>query len=179
VKAVVVYDSVYGNTESVAKSIARHIEASGHTAEVLRAKDAIRANVDGELLVVGSPTRMGTMTGKMKRFLKQMDAAPLKGSTVAAFDTEVQDVIEKNGASAAAKMHDIARSRGLKVHTPVLKVGVTGIRGPLAQGWEASVEAYVVELLRSAGYGGPRTLERSTGADTADGRDNLSHRKGS
>lgn len=154
-KTVVVYDSVYGNTEAVARRIAQAVEASGHPTELLSVKDALRTNLEGELLVVGSPTRMGTMTGKMKRFLKRMNTEPWKSSTAAAFDTEVQGVIEKGGASAAAKMHDILRSKGLKVHTPVLKIGVTSIRGPLTEGWQAAVEAYVSELLRSAGHEAP------------------------
>lgn len=150
-KAVIVYDSVYGNTASVADMISKSMESMGHSVELVRAKDAAHSHLDGDVLIVGSPTRMGTMTGRMKRFLKKMDADPWTGKYAAAFDTEVQEVIEKNGASAAAKMHDVLRAKGLRVHTPVLKVGVTGIRGPLSAGADAVVEAYVAELLKWAG----------------------------
>lgn len=149
-KGVVVYDSVYGNTELVAKMIADALEARGHSAVLVRAKDALGSAVEGDVLFMGSPTRMGAMTGKMRKFLKRVDAARWSGKPAAAFDTEMQDVIEKDGASAAAKIHDLARSRGIKVYTPVLKVGVTGIKGPLAPGSEEAVGAYVEEFLGSA-----------------------------
>lgn len=177
-KAVIVYDSVYGNTETVAKMISKSLESMGHVAELVRAKDAAKATPEGDVIIFGSPTRMGTMTGKMKRFLKKMDAGPWESKAAATFDTEVQDVIDKDGASAAAKMHDMVRAKGLKVHTPVLKVGVTGIRGPLSAGWESDVEAYVAEFLRWAG-----TVARDAGPPVtlagAGQRDNASHRKGS
>ena len=150
-KAVIVYHSVYGNTESVARMVSKSLESMGLSVELLRAKDASKSMPEGDILIVGSPTRMGTMTGRMKRFLKRVDAGRWTGKSAATFDTEVQEVIEKNGASAAAKMHDILRAKGLRVHTPVLKVGVTGIRGPLTPGSEAVVEAYAAELLRFAG----------------------------
>jgi hypothetical protein len=56
-------------------------------------------------------------------------------------------VIDANGASAAAKIHDIARSEGFRVHTPVLKVGVQGIKGPLSSNADEIVAAYVKEFL--------------------------------
>jgi len=152
-KAVIVYDSVYGNTELVAKSIAKALEAAGHTPRLVHVRDA-KGGVEGDILMMGSPTRIGTMTGRMKRFLKRMDGGTWGGKPVAAFDTEMQGMIEKDGASAAAKMHDLARKKGVRVHTPVLKVGVSEIRGPLSPGWEAGVEAYVKEFLAAAGSWG-------------------------
>lgn len=149
-KCVVVYDSVYGNTELVAKGIAECFEAEGHSAMLLRAKDARKESLEGDMLFIGSPTRIGTMTGRTKRFIKGMDWGAWGKKPVATFDTEIQDVIAKGGAGAAAKMHDLAKSKGANVHTPVLKVGVTGIRGPLSPESGKSIEAYVKEFLESA-----------------------------
>lgn len=149
-KAVIVYDSVFGNTELVAKTIAKTLESSGHSPLLVRARDA-KGGVEGDLLFVGSPTRIGTMTGRMRRFLKRIDSGTWGRRPVAAFDTEMQGVLEDEGASAAAKMHDIARKRGIRVYTPVLKVGVSDVKGPLSPGSEAAVEAYVKEFLAAAG----------------------------
>ena len=126
------------------------LEEEGHSAEVVRAKDALRRPVTGDILFLGSPTRFGTMTGRMKKVVSRLDPGTWSGKSVAAFDTGMQGIIDKDGASAAAKMHDIARSRGVKVHTPVLKVGVVSIKGPLSPRWEDLVRAYVREVITSA-----------------------------
>ncbi|MEW5748033.1 MAG: flavodoxin domain-containing protein [Candidatus Thermoplasmatota archaeon] len=149
-KGTIVYDSVYGNTELVARMLAQVLEEEGHSAEVVRAKDALRRPVTGDILFLGSPTRLGTMTGRMRKVVSRLDPEAWGGRSVAAFDTGMQGIIDEDGASAAAKMHDIARSRGVRVHTPVLKVGVVSIRGPLSPRWEDMVRAYVREVLSSA-----------------------------
>lgn len=148
-KGVIIYDSIYGNTELVARMLSKALEAEGHSAQLVRAKDALRIPVSGDLLFLGSPTRVGTMTRRMRKVVRRLDPRTWGQRPVAVFDTEMQDVIEKEGASAAAKMHDLARARGIPVHTPVLKVGVVGIRGPLSSGSDKAVEAYVREVLSS------------------------------
>ena len=133
----------------MAEEIARALEAEGHSVRLVRAKAALKERLEGDMLFLGSPTRIGSMTGRMKKFLKRMDPGPWRDRPVATFDTEMQDVMEKDGASAAAKMRDIARSRGLTVHLPVLKVGVAGVKGPLSPGSERAVDAHVSEFLRA------------------------------
>lgn len=147
--------------------LALALEEEGHSAEIVRAKEALRRPVTGDLLFLGSPTRLGTMTGRMKKVVSRLDPQTWSGKSVAAFDTGMQGIIDKGGASAAAKMHDIARSKGVKVHTPVLKVGVVSIKGPLSPRWEDLVRAYVREVLASA-----EGRERQAGQ-----RDNGSHGK--
>ncbi len=148
-KGIIVYDSVYGNTELAAKRIAESLEAEGHSAEVIHVKEAGRHRTEGDILFIGSPTRMGGMTRGARRFVKGFDKAYWGTRPVAAFDTEMVEVIQKEGASAAAKIHDLARTRGVKVFSPVLKVGVTGIRGPLADGADEVIGAYVKEFVAS------------------------------
>jgi flavodoxin len=150
VRGVIVYDSVYGNTEQVARMLAGAFEAEGHPARLVRAKDALRQPVSGDFLVLGSPTRFGTMTGRMKKVVRSLDPAAWGQRPVAAFDTEMQGIIDKDGASAAAKIHDVARSKGIRVHTPVLKVGVVTIRGPLSPDSEKLIGAYVREFVSVA-----------------------------
>lgn len=146
-KCLVVYDSVYGNTKRVAESIADVLGRSGHAVQVLEVRDAIKSKLDADLMFIGSPTRMGDMTRKTRRFLKGIGAASWGQRPVAAFDTEMAEVIRNNGASAAAKIYDLARSKGMRVHTPVLKIGVTGMKGPLSPDAGAMIEAYVAEVL--------------------------------
>jgi flavorubredoxin len=144
---MVVYDSVYGNTKTVAEVIAKTLASEGHTAEVVHVREAPERIPEAAFLFVGSPTRVGTMTRKTRKLLKAISEEAIRGKPLAAFDTEGEAVIKANGASAAAKIHDLAKSKGAKVHTPVLKVGVSGIKGPLSPNAEEIIRSYVREFV--------------------------------
>lgn len=82
-KTLVVYDSVFGNTEKAAQAMAA---AAGGTA--LRVGCVTATHLQGvELLVVGSPTRGWRPTPEMAAWLAGLPAGSLKGVRVAAFDT--------------------------------------------------------------------------------------------
>ncbi|HLF77387.1 MAG TPA: flavodoxin domain-containing protein, partial [Dehalococcoidia bacterium] len=86
-KALVVYDSTYGNTERVARAIGDAILGD---VELRRAGQVdARDLVDIEMLIVGSPTQGGRPTPAMKQFLDSIPARGLQGVEVAAFDTRI------------------------------------------------------------------------------------------
>lgn len=88
-KALVVYDSIYGNTEKVAQAIGG---ALGPQAEVkvLRVGDARPEHVAGlDLLVAGAPTHGSMPSPAMKAWLKALAPTSLQGVKVAAFDTRM------------------------------------------------------------------------------------------
>lgn len=132
-RGLVVYDSVYGNTEEVAKAIADEVKTLGHQVElwVLRER-GIPKEVDADFLFIGSPTRMHNMTRRAKKFVNGLDPKALGSRPIGLFDTEGEDVIAKSGPSAAERMRDIGKLRGLNVRDAVLKCGVVGPKGPLS-----------------------------------------------
>lgn len=82
-QALVVYDSVFGNTEKVAQAIAQALGC-----EAVRLAQAAPAQLAGvELLVVGSPTRAFRPLPSVKTWLAGLPA--LQGVRVAAFDTRM------------------------------------------------------------------------------------------
>ena len=92
-KALVIYDSVFGNTELVAQAMG---EALGSPDEVsaLPVGDVKAEQLAGlDALLVGSPTRAFSPTPAVKRFLRRLPGHSLDGVTVAAFDTRMD--IEK------------------------------------------------------------------------------------
>lgn len=96
-KALVVYDSVFGNTEKVAQKIG---EALG--APAIRVGDVKSENLTNlDVLVVGSPTRGFNPTPGIKKWLNRLDSGSLRGVNVAAFDTRI-DVEETNVAILTA-----------------------------------------------------------------------------
>ncbi len=140
-KGIVVFDSVYGNTKQVAEAIAEQIRADGHSADTLNLGEPGSSKVEGDFMFVGSPTRMGRMTRNAKRFLEGLDAEYWKGRPIATFDTvgpfpedeeKRKKWLERVTKSAATRMQDMARDRGLRVHPDALHVAVTGFKGPLA-----------------------------------------------
>jgi hypothetical protein len=64
--ALVVYESMYGNTRAIAEAIAQALTAAGHDATAARVADAPSAP-DTDLLVVGGPTHMHGLTTSMSR----------------------------------------------------------------------------------------------------------------
>jgi len=88
-KRLVVYDSVFGNTEKVAQAIGAAL-GSPEDVSVLRVGDMKPAQLAGvEVLIVGSPTRMFSPTPATKAMLKAIPAKTLNGVKVAAFDTRI------------------------------------------------------------------------------------------
>lgn len=84
-KTLVIYDSVFGNTEKVAQSVAKAVNA-----QAVRAGNIKPEQLKGvELLAVGSPTRAFSPTEAIKGFLKGLPAGSLKGMKAISFDTRI------------------------------------------------------------------------------------------
>lgn len=84
-KVLVVYDSMYGNTEKVARAIGSACGASVlHASEVK--VDQLR---DLDVLIVGSATQAFQPLKAMKTFLKEIPQGALKTVKVASFDTRM------------------------------------------------------------------------------------------
>jgi flavodoxin len=88
-RTMIIYDSLYGNTEKIAKTIGNTIGQQGEV-EVVRVGDVKPFQLSGiELLVVGSPTQQFKPTTAMKGFLSSIPKNGLKGVKVAVFDTRL------------------------------------------------------------------------------------------
>jgi flavodoxin I len=91
-KALVIYDSFFGNTEKVAQAI---VEALGADAQIVKVTDVQPGQLAGlDLLVVGSPTRGFRASPATMALLNGLPANALQGVKVAAFDTRIipQDI---------------------------------------------------------------------------------------
>lgn len=88
-KTLIVYDSVFGNTEKIAKAIGESLGLQENV-EVLKVSD-IKPNqlVGVNLLIVGSPTRAFKPTKSIMDFLIKIPLNGLNGINVAAFDSRI------------------------------------------------------------------------------------------
>jgi flavodoxin len=139
-KAIVVYDTVYGNTEGVAQAIGKGIDG----AKVVKVSEISPADVsDIELLVVGAPTQKFRATTRIIDFIKLLPNETTSKLKVAAFDTrmdlkaiksKVFRFIVKKGGFAAKPIDRLLRRKGAKSIADPEGFKVSGHEGPLKEG---------------------------------------------
>jgi flavodoxin I len=141
-KALIVYDSVYGNTEKIARAIAGALTPSGEV-KVLRAGELNPSEFESvDLLVVGSPTQGGRPTPAIKEFLSKIPANALKNVSVTSFDTRFSTRLVRPFGYAAGRIADILKDKGGHLAAPPEGFIVKGKEGSLKEG----------ELERAAGW---------------------------
>jgi flavodoxin I len=133
-KALIVYDSVYGNTEKIARAIADAITASGEV-KVLRAGETNPSELASiHLLIVGSPTHGGRPTPAIQDLLNKVTQPSLKDINVAAFDTRSQAKLARVFGNAAGRIAgQLTKKGGVLIVSPEGFL-VTGTKGPLKEG---------------------------------------------
>ena len=101
-KTLIIYDSMYGNTEKIAKAIGDAITGE---VRVLRASEASPSDVKSvDLLIVGSPTQGFRATKPVQAFIEGLPKDVLKGMKVAAFDTRMPEADVGKGLRFIMKM---------------------------------------------------------------------------
>lgn len=158
-RGFVVYDSYFGNTKAVAGAIVEQLEAEGHEAELRSVREHHREPPQGDIMFLGSPVRMGSVTGRVKRYVKKLDADAWKDKPIIVFTTilalpedatdERKESREKHDIGAGRKLRDLARSRGLNAVENHLWVDVEGTKGPLVETGIESTRRFTHDVLRS------------------------------
>lgn len=153
----ILHASKYGNGEQVAKELQRVLSAKGVQAGVHHI-DEVKAGQlpPADLYVFGSPTRMGKPPGGVRRFAKKVDLPA--GTKYAIFATHgAPQPDKKTGKMPTAEevekwqrtrpiLDEILQSNGLvKVADAI--VYVTGLKGPLEEGWQTKVAAFADRVL--------------------------------
>ncbi len=130
-KALIVYDSVYGNTEKIAKAIGGAITGEVKVLRVNEANPSKLKTID--LLIVSSPTQGGRPTPAIKDFLDNVSEPAIKGINVAAFDTRFSTILVRIFGYAAGRIADsLKRSGGTLIASPE-GFFVKGKEGPLKE----------------------------------------------
>jgi flavodoxin I len=138
-KALVLYDSTYGNTEALARAMG---VALGD-AEVVAISDAAPADLGkSDLLIVGSPTQGGRPTAALTAFLGSVPTLGLDGTPVAAFDTRFASnahgfglrLLMKVIGFAAPRIARTLKTKGGRLAAPPEGFIVEAKEGPLKPG---------------------------------------------
>ncbi len=156
-KAIVVYDSLYGNTEQVARIVGAALKEQG-AVDVKRVGEVRSDELDGlSLVVIGSPTQQFRPTQAMRDFLDSIAKGRLVGVKVAAFDTRLTWAeIEKSpplpffvriyGYAARRIAKKLQQKGGMLVAKPE-GFFVEGMKGPLSEGELQRAEVWAKKLL--------------------------------
>jgi len=142
-KALVVYDSFYGNTEQIAGAIGEGL-GSQDDVPVLRVTEVGPEQLTAvTLLVVGSPTRAFRPTSAITKLLRTIPKNGLKGVRVAAFDTRIAMAAIKSsalrfivdlGGYAAKPIANKLAKKGADLIVPPEGFVVADTEGPLKEG---------------------------------------------
>lgn len=142
-KALVVYDSFFGNTEQVARAMDNGLCSQAEVL-TLRVGDVRPEHLaDLDVLIVGSPTRGFSPTPAIKNWIKRLPSNSLNGVQVAAFDTRM--VIEEVHSAILTFMAKIFGYAAKPIAARLVKKGgdlsmppegffVKGSEGPLKEG---------------------------------------------
>jgi len=151
-KGIVIYDTSYGNTKKIAETIAETLKESGIEVDLFYVKDVKKLSAkDYDFLVLGSPTKFGTMSFAIRGFLGKVKSEEWMNKPFTAFDTENPENIEharieKKEWSAAEKIAEKLREKKMNQLLPVLKAAVLGQKGPLQEGEIERTKEYSREL---------------------------------
>ena len=155
-KALVIYDSFFGNTEQIAQALGTALGSLGD-ADTIQVDRAQPERIKGlDILIVGSPTRGFRPTPAIVGFLKAIPTKGLKGMKVAAFDTRISTSDIKSsalrflvtvGGYAAKHIADRLEKKGGRLTIPPEGFFVTGEKGPLKEGELERAAVWAIGIL--------------------------------
>ena len=151
-KGIVVYDTAHGNTQKIGETIAETLREFGVEVDLFDVENMKKfSGLDYDFLILGSPTRFGTMSFTVKSFLGKVKTEDWANKPFAAFDTENPENIEKSRVenknwSAAEKIAEKLREKKMNQLLPVLKAKVLGEKGPLVEGEIEQTKEYARQL---------------------------------
>lgn len=143
-KVLVIYDSMFGNTERVAQVIAAGL-GTGEDIRLAKVNTITPQDTMAlDLLIVGSPTHGFRPTEATRAFLDSLQPNLLSGVRAAAFDTQYRSRLS---GSAAKKIEKALRRQGCSIVAPAIGFFVIGSEGPLAEGELDKATAWAKQIL--------------------------------
>jgi flavodoxin len=130
-KAIVIYESKYGNTKLVAEKIAEGMKEIGDVDVILNRTSEVDLKIipDFDIILVGSPNHMGGPTRNIKKFIDGFKKIDMKEKHIAVFDTYMGGDFE----TAISKMESRIKEKvpGSKPEILGLSIKVQGMKGPI------------------------------------------------
>jgi menaquinone-dependent protoporphyrinogen IX oxidase len=148
--------SVFGNGAMVAEEFKKRMAARGVTVTVHHIREVGPKELPpADLYLFSSPGRCGKPIGAMRRFLKKVrlragtkyallttELAPQPGKRTGRVPTD-EEIAKWQRVRPI--MNEVLQGKGL-VEVAEGKVLVTGLKGPLEEGWQKKVETFVARI---------------------------------
>jgi flavodoxin len=152
VKALVLYDSKFGNTERIAEAVALALQESVPTrlASIADVGDCAEALAGVDLLLVGGPTHRHGISVPLRETLERLEGPAFGGMRVAVFDTRPHGTRLLTG-SAAVRLARLLRRRGAWLVVPPASFVVESAEGPLERGELEHARDWALEVLQAVG----------------------------
>ena len=147
--------SVYGNGAKVAEEFRQLMSYRGAAVDVRHVREAKPEKLPpADLYLFSSPGRFGKPIKDMLCFVKKLQLAP--GTKYALLVTELAPQPDKQGRMSSEEgpgkcqqvipiLNEMLQGKGL-VKAAEGKVRVTGIKGPLEEGWQGYVEVFAEQF---------------------------------
>ena len=148
--------SKYGNGAKVADEFKMQMADKGVIVNVRHIRDAKPKEIQpADLYLFSSPGRMGKPTWGMRRFLKK--AKLPSGTKYAILTTEAAPQPDKKTGRMPTEEEQARWHRIIPIMNEILqekslvkvaegKILVTGLKGPLEEGWQKKVEAFAYQI---------------------------------
>ena len=130
-KALIIYDSIHGNTEKIAHAISQGLNNASTVVNVVNTSMDLKSF---DLIVVGCPTHGGRPTKSMQTFLNDLNKSSLEGVNIATFDTRIKATWVKIFGFAAGRISNTLKEKGGKLIETPEGFFVKGTEGPILEG---------------------------------------------
>lgn len=156
-KAIVLYESFFGNTAQIAQAIGK---AQNENIKVFQFSEITWQQIKvADFIIVGSPTRKFRPCENTLKFLKNIPQNGIKGKKIAAFDTRIsldsikskplKFIVDKGGYAAKHILKSLKKNGGIPILPPE-GFFVADEKGPLVKGELERATNWAEKLLTSS-----------------------------
>ncbi len=143
-KAIIIFDTNFGNTEMIARSLASGMDEKGVEADCVNVGDVqLDMLAEYDLLAIGGPTHGFGISKPIKELLGKLKNVELRDKKGFAFDTKNRGGI---WGSAAKGIEKRLKGMGMNIVKPAESAIVLGLKGPLQEGMEVKFRQTGAEL---------------------------------
>lgn len=147
-KAIVVFDSKFGNTEKVARALALGLRDTGVETDCTRFDqvplDRLRTF---DFVAIGGPTQKRAVSAPLDRWLQTLSKSDMAGKRGFAFDTRYKS---RFAGSSAKEIQARMQNLEMSIVVPCASAIVLGTEDPLEQGSEETFRRIGADIAKRA-----------------------------
>lgn len=140
-KVCIAYESKYGNGKKCVEHLQSVVSKKGHDVETFSIHEIkVNSLPQADFYVFSAPTHIGGLPRKMKKFLSNLEIKQegVKYALMATHMTSKTRVLQI--------MEGLLQSKNISKVSDGLKIKVTGMKGPLENGYEEKLDAFAKDI---------------------------------